>query len=394
MDYASVGLLALTLHCIINLDYLKPRRSGRIPASMERYRLFLYSIAVFYLSDILWGTFTNNKLIVLAYLDAVIFFLAMVWSVLLWTRFVVAYLGRKDTFSLALTIGGWAIFTFDVIALLINFIKPIVFSYDADGNYVTGIGRQITLFAQLALYLATAAYTLAVADKAEGRVKMHHWSIGISGLVTTVFIALQALYPHSPFYSVGCLIGTCIIHTYVVQDEKTEHQRSLVTAKQIAYRDPLTGVKSKRAYQEDKDKFDHKISSLQLKELGVIVFDVNDLKKDNDNLGHEEGDKYIIAGCNMICGQFQHSPVYRIGGDEFVVILEGDDYRDRVSLLDEFDRQMEQNRLEGKLVISTGLDIFRPGRDIDFNSIFERADQRMYERKKALKAMPAPAAGG
>ena len=389
MYYASIGLLALTIHCIINLDYLKPRRSGRIPASLERYRLFLYSVAVFYLSDLLWGSFTDSKIIPLAYLDALVFFMSMVWSVLLWTRFVVAYLGRKDTFSLVLTIGGWAIFSFEIIALLINFIKPVVFYYDSEGIYHTGAGRVITLFAQFTLYLATAAYTLAVADKAEGRVKRHHWTIGISGLVTTVFIALQALYPMLPFYSIGCLISTCIIHTYVVQDEKTEHQRSLVNAKQIAYRDPLTGVKSKRAFQEDKAKIDYKISSLQLKELGVIVFDVNDLKKVNDNLGHEEGDKYIVAGSAMICNQFQHSPVYRIGGDEFVVILEGDDYRDRLELIEEFSRLVEENRREGKIVISSGLDIFRPGRDIDFNSIFERADQRMYERKKMLKSLPA-----
>ena len=389
MYYASVDLLALTLHCIINLNYLRPNHSGRIPPSMERYRVYLYSIAVFYLTDMLWGTLTDKHIIPLAYLDTLVFFMMMVWSVLLWTRFVVAYLGRKDTFGLVITIGGWGIFVFQIIALLINIVKPVFFYYDSEGVYHTGPVRLITLFTQFALYLATAAYTLTVADKADGRVKLHHWSIGISGLVTTVFIALQALNPMIPYYAVGCLIGSCIIHTYVVQDEKSEHQRSLVSAKEIAYRDPLTGVKSKRAYQEDKSKIDHRISTLQLMELGVIVFDVNDLKKVNDNLGHEEGDKYIVEGCSLICSQFQHSPVYRIGGDEFVVILEGEDYKDRINLLNDFDRQMEENRDAGKIVISTGLDIFRPGRDINFNSVFERADQRMYERKRALKGLPA-----
>ena len=104
---------------------------------------------------------------------------------------------------------------------------------------------------------------------------------------------------------------------------------------------------------------------------------------------HEEGDKYIQAGSELICNQFQHSPVYRIGGDEFVVILEGEDYRARLELLSAFDHQMEENQKAGIVTVSSGLDTFRPGRDIDFNSIFERADQRMYERKKYLKSLVA-----
>jgi PleD family two-component response regulator len=70
-----------------------------------------------------------------------------------------------------------------------------------------------------------------------------------------------------------------------------------------------------------------------------------------------------------------------------VVLLEGEDYKQRQSLIEEFERKMEDNNRKGLVVISTGLDIYRPGRDICFDSIFERADQRMYERKKSLKSM-------
>jgi len=56
-------------------------------------------------------------------------------------------------------------------------------------------------------------------------------------------------------------------------------------------------------------------------EFGVIGCDVNGLKKINDTLGHKAGDEYICAACKMLCEYFKHSPVFRIGGDEFVVIL-------------------------------------------------------------------------
>ncbi len=386
MYYASVGLLALILHCIINLEYLKPGRSLDLSVAMERYRIFLYSLAIFYVFDLSWGVFSNIRFIPIAYIMTLSFFVSMVWTVLMWTKFVVAYLDRNNRFVSIITIGGWGIVIFEIVALIVNLFKPIVFHFDSQGHYHTTSFRFITLMLQLVLHLLSSSYTLRIATNSEGRVKAHHWTIGISGLVMAVFIALQAFFPHIPFYSVGCLIVTCIIHTYVVQDEKQDQKNAIGSAKQIALKDPLTGVKSKRAFQEDKILIDQRITTLELKELGVIVFDVNDLKKVNDTLGHEQGDQYIIEGSVLICKQFQHSPVYRIGGDEFVVILEGDDYIQRKELLENFDLRMEENNQTGKIVISTGMDVFRPGRDFDFNSIFTRADQRMYERKKLLKS--------
>ncbi len=68
-------------------------------------------------------------------------------------------------------------------------------------------------------------------------------------------------------------------------------------------------------------------------------------------------------------------------------MLEGDDYMRRAQLMDEFDEMMLEHIRTGQVVVSEGLDVFRAGRDISFNSIFERAGQRMYERKKYLKSL-------
>ena len=71
----------------------------------------------------------------------------------------------------------------------------------------------------------------------------------------------------------------------------------------------------------------------------VAVCDVNSLKAVNDTLGHKAGDEIIRRACSLICNTFKHSPVYRIGGDEFAVILSGRDYERRQELLSE----MEEN---------------------------------------------------
>lgn len=198
------------------------------------------------------------------------------------------------------------------------------------------------------------------------------------------------------------IIGiTFISHTSVLEGEKNEYRKKLEetllreleqkqelgSARRLAYTDPLTGVKSKRAYLEAIERIDKGVSDGSIDEFGVIVFDLNGLKTVNDTLGHEEGDRYIKEGSAIICGTFCHSPVFRIGGDEFVVILEGTDYLKRAILIAEFEELIEENQRSGKVVVSSGMDEFDLSCDTSFSSVFERADKKMYERKCYLKTL-------
>ena len=76
--------------------------------------------------------------------------------------------------------------------------------------------------------------------------------------------------------------------------------------------------------------------------------------------------------------RFQASPVYRIGGDEFVVILTGEDYENGIELLQSFDRQVENNLRNGLTVVSAGYARFDPESDASFSDVFKRADEKMY----------------
>ncbi len=384
MYYASFGLLAMALHIIINLELIRPSKM-KISKVMYNYRCFLFAIFVYYLTDVLWGILYERGFLILAYVDTVIYFLSMVMSLILWTRFVVSYLDHKGRFGKALTLMGWVITIYEVIVLIVNLFIPVVFSFNEEGIYVPGNGRYISLVAQIVLFVFTSIYAFYGAGKSEGRRKTHYLTVASCGIVMTLFIVLQTVFPLLPFYAVGCLITSCLVHTFINNDEKRVNYQALNSARQIVTRDALTGVKSVHAYTEAKDIIQQRLNSGDLKQFGVIVFDLNGLKRVNDTFGHEEGDKYIKTGCMLICKKFQHSPVFRIGGDEFVVILEGDDYDDRVSLLDEFDRQIEDNRENGLVTISSGMDIYDANTDSGFNSVFERADKKMYERKKALK---------
>ncbi len=156
----------------------------------------------------------------------------------------------------------------------------------------------------------------------------------------------------------------------------------------LAYRDALTGVKNKTAYQDAEQRMEDQMR-LGRPEFAVVVMDINNLKFVNDNYGHDFGDMLIIDACKIICKVFRHSPVYRIGGDEFVIILENSDYKDYQKLLEEFQDAMDEYNRSGhpysNLSIARGIAIYSSETDLVFANVFKRADDSMYQNKAAMK---------
>ena len=153
--------------------------------------------------------------------------------------------------------------------------------------------------------------------------------------------------------------------------------------------DPLTGVKSKHAYVMKEKVFDADIASGACRDFALVVCDVNELKYVNDNFGHKAGDEYICAACRLICEIFQHSPVYRTGGDEFVALLTGRDYESREELMQALRFRSEDHVARKLVVVSAGMAEYIPGSDTGLHDVFGRADGLMYQEKKRLKSLGA-----
>ena len=183
------------------------------------------------------------------------------------------------------------------------------------------------------------------------------------------------------------IMGMMDIDSEVKREKEIAKKLYLVNEK--VYRDEMTGVKNKNAFQEREEAMQEQIRQGKLDEFAVVVCDLNGLKAINDTYGHKAGDEYIIKACRMICEIFQHSPVFRLGGDEFAAILTGRDYLIRKELvLALHDRSVENIGTEN-VVISGGYSDFRPGEDTSFHDVFVRADAQMYEEKQLLKGMGA-----
>ena len=164
-----------------------------------------------------------------------------------------------------------------------------------------------------------------------------------------------------------------------------------------AFSDALTGIKNKGAFDIAKGRLNdmiHHGGTENIQEFAVVMFDCNRLKEINDEYGHERGDAYLQTAAKVICQIFAHSPVFRLGGDEFAVLLQRQDYTERETLLQAFDRITEEINAHAenpweKVDIAKGMAEFRPGIDTDLDQVMRRADEQMYENKRLGKLTAA-----
>jgi diguanylate cyclase (GGDEF)-like protein len=161
------------------------------------------------------------------------------------------------------------------------------------------------------------------------------------------------------------------------------------TLRSMANTDSLTGVRNKHAYTENEAALNQQIQAGGIEKLAIVVGDINGLKFVNDTQGHAAGDQLIKDACALICEYFKHGAVFRIGGDEFVVLLQGKGYDTLQESARDLNRRVEENIKTHEVVVSIGWSVLEQG-DRELRDVFERADQMMYERKKELKAMGAP----
>lgn len=162
--------------------------------------------------------------------------------------------------------------------------------------------------------------------------------------------------------------------------------------KNMANTDSLTGVRNKHAYSEAEALLNQRIRQNDINKLGVVVCDINGLKLANDTLGHAAGDKLIKDACSLICEYFTHGAVYRIGGDEFVVILQEKGFDTMHEVIEDINRVIEDNIKNKEVVIAIGHSELTKDDQL-VHDVFERADKMMYQRKQELKQMGAPTRG-
>lgn len=165
---------------------------------------------------------------------------------------------------------------------------------------------------------------------------------------------------------------------------------------ELMEKDPLTSVKNRTAFERyiENQEREYSANRNSFDPFAAVFFDINDLKVINDTLGHEQGDEYINNCCHLICSVYKHSPVFRVGGDEFVTILHGEDYIARDLLLNQLKQQMDATKKTDyiyasptdNISIASGMSTIDKEKDTSIRLVLKRADEAMYENKRLMKS--------
>ena len=164
-----------------------------------------------------------------------------------------------------------------------------------------------------------------------------------------------------------------------------ELQAYVVYMKNQAFVDTLTGLGNHTAYREEVDRLTIQINA-NMAAFHVVMFDVNGLKTVNDNLGHEAGDQLLRDAAAILKEAFGEEHLFRIGGDEFVAVLENTSDEAIETMFRHMDEALvafnqKERAYDIPLTISRGVAAFRRGVDHEYNTVFKRADQSMYQDK-------------
>lgn len=233
-----------------------------------------------------------------------------------------------------------------------------------------------------------------------GLVKQHGWKRNVkNGLICSGCCLLWMVADMVSYYGKRGIesfpLSMLIFLAYLVfmaverlrlSREKMEVGMQARQYRKLAYHDALTGFFNKAAYME------HITSDDFLPQKNVMVaFDLNNLKKCNDELGHDKGDMYIKESARIIMDCFGHKGrCYRLGGDEFGVILDGADLDACGKCAERMKKKVQEyNKNSGDIHmgIACGYAVFDPQEDEDINATIRRADKMMYEEKFRMKQL-------
>lgn len=214
--YSIIALLSAVVHLTINHRYFFKKDDRK---EVKDYKAFLIAITFYFSSDIAWGFLHESGHLQLLYIDTIIYYISMAFSVVFCCKYVISFLHLNDRFAKVLNTFGMLFAFAEIVALIINNYYHIFFWFDDDGTYIAYYGRNIALFTLFVMYggISIASITLSKKKKIEPR----NLTICLCALCMTIALAVQWIFPLLPMYSVGLMISTVVNNVFIHNEEKT-----------------------------------------------------------------------------------------------------------------------------------------------------------------------------
>ena len=409
----------LRLELWTSMDYAADRRMpdvvlGDYAAHLERLFFssvpgILISLAIFFVASVLviLGNTTPRKR----------------WAYLFFSLFAImiaVYRSSQDLFLLYMWADPLATVTLEFFTLLVCPL-PVLLSYRHElkpyfsRSFAVLIGLTI-----LNVLVQTALHFLGIRDVVENLKITHIWIlvcavalvtmawrvrqldstihcmrkmipilIGAGIDFTIFYVKINAMGPGS-FFTIGNFIGLGVLASLIMliwearkerERSFTEYQKNLILEK-MAYMDALTGIENRAAFTKAVDEI--KAGAFGDCNVVAVEADLNDLKKTNDNLGHEAGDELIQRAAVLLRDSFSaQGHVYRTGGDEFYVLLYGVTEAQWPNLEKNFFSELEKRNEKSLLPLSIAMGhAFMDG---SIEKCLREADRQMYIHKDQCK---------
>ena len=234
MYYSAIGVLAVLILLIVNQDILRNPKTSYDKPAWKVYRRFLFAVLAYYITDIFWGIIESQKMARLLFIDTTVYFIAMAVGILFWAEYTVAYLEMNSIHGRLLVLSGRLLAAIVSVVAIVNTFKPILFSVDSDCVYQALPVRYVLLTIQIVLLLLISVYAfISMFRHGKARKYQKYRILGSFGFIMALLLFVQLWFPYLPLYSIGYMLGTSLLHTFVAADEKEEHKRELMETKKI-----------------------------------------------------------------------------------------------------------------------------------------------------------------
>jgi len=236
MYYSAIGVLAVLILFIVNYDILFQRQLSFGKPAWHVYRRFLFAVLAYFVADILWGILESRKLANLLFADTTLYFVAMAAGVSFWAEFAIAYLDENSSFGQALVLAGRIIAGLIALLAVANIFTPVLFTVDADSVYRALPVRYVILAAQILLLVTISFHALSSMPKkgSAPEKRLRYQILASFGNIMAIFLLAQLWLPYFPLYAIAYMLGTSMLHAFVVNDEKEEYRRNLKETEKVA----------------------------------------------------------------------------------------------------------------------------------------------------------------
>lgn len=367
--FFTVFALLLGTGILIAACWLRKGLSKEMLRSLASFGAFILTAGVWVLTDSELLLLVTNQVAVVALISFVSF---MVMPAFL-LRFIRFILGGKQIFDVLC-----GLFLLMAVAYLVNYLIQAV------PGYLLLVPTHLLCICSVAVVIKTGLETLKKRKKREVRHMMEGFGLlSIFVIAALVLFVVNPVSGYSNLYCMGIfifilyLMGAVLGHMY----DQIKENADIAAYKNLAYMDAMTGMKNRAAYIEAQRQAENMTG------LSCIMLDINNLKRINDQYGHQAGDNAIITAACAIREAFgETGTCFRIGGDEFVVFLQDLSSEQIAAELD----GMRQNlalwaRTGGSSIdIAAGYAVRREGETV--TGMVRRADAWMYREKQRMKA--------